>query len=209
MSRSIRGGITFENRRTLTLALSPRERGPDDPCPQERDRVGWMKSARSSSATSPSPRLNGTPTGERGRKWRGRPDESERPHVSVARWPVSRVLYPNSLSLIGTTAIHLVHGSRRGSSGQPGGLSGLHTPPYLALHRAGFAVPHAVARWAVRSCRTGSPLPRFACAFRGGMFSVALSVGLPRPAFRRRPARWCPDFPPRFRAAAVRPPCTD
>ena len=58
------------------------------------------------------------------------------------------------------------------------GTGGPHTPsPYLVLLRMGFAMPHVVAEWAVRSYRTLSPLPdtivadgarRFAlcCTFR-------------------------------------------
>jgi len=44
----------------------------------------------------------------------------------------------------------------------------------LVLLPVGFAVPPSVATGAVRSYRTISPLPR--C--RGGLLSVALSVGL-------------------------------
>ncbi len=48
---------------------------------------------------------------------------------------------------------------------------------------------------AVRSYRTFSPLPRLK---RGGMFSVALSVGSPLPRVTRHTALWSSDFP-RFR----------
>ena len=47
--------------------------------------------------------------------------------------------------------------------------------------------------------RDGELLPRhfnLAPTSRGGIFSVALSVGSPRPAVSRHPARWCSDFPP-------------
>ena len=43
---------------------------------------------------------------------------------------------------------------------------------------------------------TVSPLPAPGEApAAGGLFSVALSVGLPRPAVSWHPALWCPDFP--------------
>ena len=53
--------------------------------------------------------------------------------------------------------------------------------PYLVLLRMGFSLPAAIARAAVRSYRTFSPLPADTSA--GGIFSVALSVARvhPRP----------------------------
>ncbi len=64
----------------------------------------------------------------------------------------------------------------------------------------------SVARLAVRSYRTISPLP----AFRGRRrryLSVALSVGLRRPGVTWHPALWSPDFPrhPRKDDATVWP----
>ena len=58
-------------------------------------------------------------------------------------------------------------------------------------------VCHAVAitRNAVRSYRTISPLPRPAEAGRGGIFSVALSVALPRLDVIQPAARRSSDFP--------------
>jgi hypothetical protein len=55
----------------------------------------------------------------------------------------------------------------------------------------------SVASRAVRSYRTFSPLPRLrSCERRrGGIFSVPLSVGSPRPAVSRRTALWSSDFP--------------
>ena len=44
---------------------------------------------------------------------------------------------------------------------------------------------------AVGSYSTVSPLPRM----RGSLFSVALSLGFPRPGITRHRALWCPDFP--------------
>ena len=48
-----------------------------------------------------------------------------------------------------------------------------------------------VATEAVGSYPTISPLPRK----RGGMFSVALSVGFPPLPVRKHAALWCSDFP--------------
>ncbi len=69
--------------------------------------------------------------------------------------------------------------------------------PYLVLLRAGFTVPRAVTRRAVRSYRTFSPLPaKVARTMSGGLFSVALSVGSRPPGVTWRPVRRSPDFPP-------------
>ena len=48
-----------------------------------------------------------------------------------------------------------------------------------------------VTKEAVRSYRTFSPLPK------GGLFSVALSIGFRRPGVTRHTAMWSPDFPPK------------
>lgn len=97
------------------------------------------------------------------------------------------------------------------------------------LDRAGLALPLARAgRLPIRSCtawglpcRAGHPargalLPhRFTLATHagrpapfGGLFSVALSCGSPRPAVGRHAALWCPDFPrrpPSLQDRRVRP----
>ena len=62
----------------------------------------------------------------------------------------------------------------------------------FGLAPGGVCRAPGVATGAVSSCLTGSPLPRK----RGGMFSVALSVGFPRLAVSQHPARWSSDFPP-------------
>lgn len=62
---------------------------------------------------------------------------------------------------------------------------------YLALLRTGFAVPARSPGTAVGSYPTISPLP----AVAGGIFSVALSVGLPLLDVIQRSALWSPDFP--------------
>jgi len=58
-----------------------------------------------------------------------------------------------------------------------------------------FPATH-VAMSAVRSYRTISPLPSH--KWKGGIFSVALSVGLHRPDVIWHLALWSPDFPPEF-----------
>ena len=70
-------------------------------------------------------------------------------------------------------------------------LSGLHSPlsrgqavPFLfGLAPGGVCRAASVAGSAVRSYRTVSPLPRLNATRRGGLFSVALSLGAPRRAF--------------------------
>ncbi len=59
--------------------------------------------------------------------------------------------------------------------------------PYSVLLPVGFAVTADVTADAVRSYRTLSPLPRLTPfgAWRGGLLSVALSLGLPPPAVSR------------------------
>ncbi len=58
-----------------------------------------------------------------------------------------------------------------------------------------------VATSAVRSYRTISPLP----AKAGGIFSVALSVGLRLPGVTWHLALWSPDFPPFVKTATIQP----
>jgi len=111
--------------------------------------------------------------------------------------PISRVL--------SRTVIHLGCVSPHTSSNLPESTRGPRlTLSYLVLLQAGFTVPPNVATGAVRSYRTFSPLPALKSA--GGIFSVALSVGLHLPGVTWRLALWSPDFPPpaHWRAATVR-----
>ncbi|CDI01363.1 conserved exported hypothetical protein [Candidatus Competibacter denitrificans Run_A_D11] len=55
----------------------------------------------------------------------------------------------------------------------------------------------------MRSYRTFSPLP--VLANLGGVFSVALSVGLRRPGVTWRSVLWSPDFPPYRKRYSDRP----
>jgi hypothetical protein len=99
--------------------------------------------------------------------------------------------------------------------------SGLNSPlsrgqavPFLfGLAPGGVCRAASVAGSAVRSYRTVSPLPRLNATRRGGLFSVALSLGrTPKGPSRRTLSGtvcpWSPDFPPRppFGIGAERPP---
>jgi len=70
-------------------------------------------------------------------------------------------------------------------------------PPYLLLHRVGFSVP---VRLPGPRCALAAPFhpchARLSAPF-GGLFSVALSCGSPRPAVSRHSTLRCPDFPRR------------
>jgi hypothetical protein len=65
--------------------------------------------------------------------------------------------------------------------------------PCLALLRVGFAMPlpSPAARWSL----TPPFHPCLCPKAIGGLFSVALSVALRRPAVSRHPALWSSDFP--------------
>ncbi len=78
-------------------------------------------------------------------------------------------------------------------------------PSTVRLAPSGVCLALPVASQAVGSYPAVSPLP---VALRpiGGLFSVALSVALPRPAVSWHSALWCPEVPPGFRPAAIRPP---
>src|SRR6266851_8708406 len=67
----------------------------------------------------------------------------------------------------------------------------------FGLAPGGVCRAASVAGSAVRSYRTVSPLPRLYATRRGGLFSVALSLGLPPPDVIRHRLSWSPDFPPR------------
>ncbi len=72
--------------------------------------------------------------------------------------------------------------------------------PLFGLAPCGVLPATTVTSRAVRSYRTFSPLPASRSALRpparaGGIFSVPLSVGSPRPGITRRTALWSSDFP--------------
>ena len=84
-------------------------------------------------------------------------------------------------------------------------------PPYLVLLRAGFCLPRSLptTRCALTAPFHPYPSTRAPCRrlAQGGIFSVPLSVGLPRPGVTRRTALWSSDFPlrPAHFAARSRP----
>ena len=73
--------------------------------------------------------------------------------------------------------------------------------PCLTLLRVGFTKPHRSPGTLVVSYTTVSPLPPAPPGEPGrpggGLFSVALSRGLPRVGVTHHPALWSPDFPRR------------
>src|SRR5918995_5471741 len=80
--------------------------------------------------------------------------------------------------------------TRRLRTGRP------QTPPYLVLLRAGFCLPPVLPR---ARCALTAPFHPYLASVAGrpgGMFSVPLSFGLPRPGITRRTALRSSDFPP-------------
>jgi hypothetical protein len=106
--------------------------------------------------------------------------------VTEGSRPISRVL--------SWTVIHLGCTSPCTSSNLPGNRAGHTIVPLFGLAPGGVFPATSVARRAVRSYRTISPLP--APRGAGGIFSVALSVGSRLPGVTWHPALWSPDFPP-------------
>ena len=86
---------------------------------------------------------------------------------------------------------------------------GISPAPFLfGLAPGGVCRAASVAGNAVRSYRTVSPLPRLNATRRGGLFSVALSLGsYPRRTLSGTVCPWSPDFPlrPPFGIGAERP----
>ncbi len=76
-------------------------------------------------------------------------------------------------------------------TGRPNGRS--HALPYLVLLRAGFGLPRLLP---AARCALTAPFHPYLQSTRGGIFSVPLSVGSPRPGITRRTALWSSDFPP-------------
>ncbi len=102
------------------------------------------------------------------------------------------------------TVIRLGHRLRGPSSNQPGwrawmraaapGLPRAPLPSLFGLAPGGVCRASDVAAAAVRSYRTVSPLPRQAETCRGGLFSVALSLGSPPAAVSRHRASMEPGL---------------
>ena len=111
--------------------------------------------------------------------------------IYLQNWsrPISRVL--------SRTTIHLGRTSPYASSDLPGPNAGRALGSLFGLAPGGVYPAATVTGNAVRSYRTFSPLPQAVLRqIRGGMFSVALSVGSRRPEVIWHPALWSPDFPP-------------
>jgi hypothetical protein len=129
-----------------------------------------------------------------------------------ARRPVSRVLSAPQVALECGTTIPLGHASRRASRDQPGRRGGkplcLAAPPPLFGLAPGGVYPAApVARGAVRSCRTVSPLPagRLAALARAVCFLWHFPWGRPRRPLAGTVFPWSPDFPLTPRGISGRP----
>ena len=102
--------------------------------------------------------------------------------------------------------IYLVLPLLEESSGQPGDRLGALCPAIWPCTGWGLPCPRC-------HHRGGELLPRHFTLIlpyrKDGVVSVALSVGLPRPAVSGHPAQWCSDFPPfPLGRAAARRPCT-
>jgi len=106
--------------------------------------------------------------------------------------PISRVLFPQQVTLLQAMVIHLGPPLPTASSSQPGSTNGPSlTLPYLALLLVGFTWHPASPPDPVSSYLTLSPLP----AWAGGLLSVALSLGSPPLDVIQHHALWSPDFP--------------
>jgi hypothetical protein len=107
---------------------------------------------------------------------------------------VSRILF---LCAAETAIIHLVPGSLLRSSGLPKSFGRAILHPfsgmlfYLTLLRVGFALPPLLP---MARCALTAPFHPYLDE-RGGIFSVALSVGSPLPRVTRHTALWSSDFP--------------
>ena len=77
----------------------------------------------------------------------------------------------------------------------PGTYTGRINVPLFGLAPSGVYLAVIVTNNAVRSYRTISTLPDLRGAI-GGIFSVALSLGLPPVVVSHHRTLFCPDFPP-------------
>ena len=119
----------------------------------------------------------------------------QQPRLCVSEQAVSRVLFPLKVTLRGAMIINLGQQLPVASSDLPGNSGGLPSnAPLQGLAPDGVCLASPVARG------TGELLPRLFTLTprqaRGGMFSVALSLGSPPVAVSDHPALWSSDFPP-------------
>ena len=114
--------------------------------------------------------------------------------MGVRSEPVSRVL--------SWATIYLEPASPLASSRQPGCAPGQRMASLFALAPDGVCQAAALLR---RWCALTAPFQLFSDALPhlGVFFSVALSVGSPRPAVSWHPALWSPDFPHRMQACSA------
>ncbi len=112
------------------------------------------------------------------------------------------VCKPGSVSYIAAIVIHLGRPSPDASSNLPGSNCGPQQMlPYLVLLQPGFTLPLPLP---AARCALTAPFHPYQQA--GGIFSVALSVGLRLPGVTWRLALWSPDFPPSKKSTAtIRP----
>ncbi len=119
---------------------------------------------------------------------------------------------PGHLTVLRSATIHLGLPSPAGSSGPPAGSGGQPSNACAAVHvRPLDLAPGGVYRATPVTRGAGGLLHhRFTLTpgpeAGGGLFSVALSRGLPRVAVDNHPALWSPDFPRQDPEVPPRPP---
>ena len=129
---------------------------------------------------------------------------------------ISRVLFPIPVTRKGAMIIHLGRQLPAASSDLPESTDGQSlTLSYSVLLRMGFTKLSRSPGKLVSSYLTFSPLPAGRIPppqgtsgnRRGGIFSVALSLGLPPVAVSDHPALWSSDFPPARKRTSDHLPC--
>ena len=141
--------------------------------------------------------LTNQPTCKPGSVWR------KADALRVTAIPLERRLPGASSNLPGRRDSDIYLGTHRLATKRP-------TPPLFGFAPGGVCHAACVAAGAVRSYRTISPLPRTAlheAARRGGLFSVALSLGSPPPDVIRHRMSMEPGLssPATFRSLPERP----
>ena len=113
--------------------------------------------------------------------------------------PVSRILFPNRITPIQATIIHLwmpVAGHLLQPTRELGRAALKHSPIWFCTGWGLHSFPGHPGNWcALTAPFHPYPVPSIRSA-RGGLLSVALSFALPRLQVMEHPALWCSDFPP-------------
>ena len=123
-----------------------------------------------------------------------------------------RVCKPSSVSPEGPerVIISLAPALLTGSSDLPGSLERATLIRSSIWSCSGWGLPcqpcHQDCGELLPRLFTLTPYSGFWAHLRGGMFSVALSLGLPPVAVSDHPALWSSDFPPAYQQAITRPP---